>query len=137
MDVAADSQQDEEEAATEKVSVPICEYFHRGKCTFGDNCVKSHDPLPLYKSDLKNVVLRTAAEVAAEKRAAGTLTEQVLSSAGGTKVKTELVKIVKNRTSVPTAAAPPELRREAAQNTAFVRAGVSFMFITDFILTVY
>jgi hypothetical protein len=60
--------------------VPICEYFHRGKCTFGDNCVKSHDPLPLYKKDLKDVVLRTAAEVAAERKAAGQAVPTAASS---------------------------------------------------------
>lgn len=98
----------QEEAAPvpepEPQSVPVCEYFHRGKCTFGDNCVKSHDPLPLYKKDLKGVVLRTAAEVAAENKAAGRASTSTTVVNSGSKVKTELVKIVKNRTVTPAAA---------------------------------
>jgi uncharacterized Fe-S cluster protein YjdI len=88
--------------------VPICEYFHRGKCTFGDNCVKSHDPLPLYKKDLKDIVLRSTAEVAAKKKAAGQVVPTAAPAASNksVKVKTEKVIIKYNRNVMPEARPP-------------------------------
>jgi hypothetical protein len=138
-----EEEQEEEEPLEVKADrptpVPICEYFHRGKCTFGDNCVKSHDPLPLYKKDLKDVVLKTAAEAAAEKRAAtqGASVGAAVATAGRTKVKTTLVKIVKNTNgrTAPTSATggtsmnnnsgATNYRTTAATTTTFVKPEVS------------
>ncbi len=46
--------------------VQICKYFQNTNCKFGDRCFNSHQTLPLYKNDLKNMVLKSAAEVASE-----------------------------------------------------------------------
>jgi hypothetical protein len=43
--------------------VQICVHFHEDRCKFGDRCVNSHQPLPLYKKDLQRMVLRSAAEI--------------------------------------------------------------------------
>ena len=105
---------DDDILLSEAEPVQICEYFHRGKCTYGDRCVKSHDPLPLYKKDLKDMVLRTAAEVAAEKKAAGAAA--AAAAPDTSKVKTELVKIVKNRAAT-TARQPNEYLSSSVRNT--------------------
>jgi len=46
--------------------VQICKYFQTVNCKFGDRCFNSHQTLPLYKNDFKNMVLKSAAEVASE-----------------------------------------------------------------------
>ncbi len=46
--------------------VQICKYFQNANCKFGDRCFNSYQTLPLYKNDLKNMVLNSAAEVASE-----------------------------------------------------------------------
>jgi hypothetical protein len=46
--------------------VQICKYFQNANCKFGDRCSNSHQTLPLYKNDLKNMVLKSAAEIASE-----------------------------------------------------------------------
>jgi hypothetical protein len=130
LNTSAPDQACAEEAAADKAPVSICDFFHRGKCTFGDACLKSHDPLPLYKKDLRNVALRSAAEAAAEKKAAEAATKAASSSNGGAagvKVKTEMVKIVKDRGVRP---AQP-VRSSATNGTTFTRAGVSFSELLD------
>ncbi len=47
--------------------VQICKFFVNNKCKYGARCLNSHQSLPLYKHDLKNVVLKSAAEIAVNK----------------------------------------------------------------------
>ena len=100
----------------EEASVPICEYFHRGKCTYGDSCNKSHDALPLYKKDLKKELLRSAATVAAGKKSAVVVGRR--PQAASSKVQTELVRIVKNRTVRPaTSMSPVQMGKSTGSST--------------------
>ncbi len=109
--------------------VPICEYFHRGKCTFGDNCVKSHDPLPLYKKDLKDIALRSAAEVAAKKKAAGQAvpTAAPAASNNSVKVKTEkvIIKYTGNQNVMPEARPPVNYNNLSNSSSSTARTTTS------------
>lgn len=41
-----------EEEEEEWEYVPICTFFNRGACAYGDKCTKAHEKLPLYKKDV-------------------------------------------------------------------------------------